>query len=73
MNIQFPEKDKSILNKIGFNVTAFISCGSFGDVFNGVCNDKASKHYEMSENEAMNDQRDVQSNEGKFYRQIFKL
>jgi serine/threonine protein kinase len=56
---------------MGFDVAAFIGCDSFEDVFKGVCNDKASKLYEISENDTMNDPRDVWPIEGKFYRKKF--
>jgi hypothetical protein len=39
----------------------FIGCGAYGDVFNGICNDKASKLYQINNNnnKDLNDSQNV--------------
>jgi hypothetical protein len=44
---------------MGFDVTAFIGSDSSATVFNSNYNKRASKLYEISDNEAMNNSRDV--------------
>ncbi len=64
VSIQFWQRGKS-LSELGFDKIAFLSCGAYGDVFNGICYDKASKLYEINNNEDLNDSQNIWSIDGK--------
>jgi hypothetical protein len=43
--------DQEILSQLGFDLECFVSKGLFGDVYKGICNDRADKLYTIDESQ----------------------